>query len=150
MKKFFKNSIVMIGLTFLLPGILALITKDSFSSYKELVQPKFAPPAFIFPIAWLILYILMSIAGVIAKNKDEDNIGIYYFQLILNAIWTPIFFYFKNYLLALIDLVVLLISVIIMIRKYKEYDKRTLYLLIPYLLWLLFALYLNFFIFIYN
>ena len=150
MKKFFKNSVVIVGLTFLIPGIIALITKDSFSTYKELVQPKLAPPGIVFPIVWNILYLLMSIAGIIAKNEDENNIKIYYFQLILNALWTPIFFTLKLYFPALIELIILLITVICMTNRYKEYNRVTLYLLLPYIAWLLFALYLNFAVMVLN
>ncbi|MCR5787850.1 MAG: tryptophan-rich sensory protein, partial [Bacilli bacterium] len=65
MKRILTNNIFIIGITFLLPGIIALITKDSFSTYKSLVQPKLSPPSILFPIIWSVLYLLMSIAFIL-------------------------------------------------------------------------------------
>lgn len=149
MKKIFKKNIVIIGLTFLIPGITSFLIKNSFSTYKDLVQPKLSPPAFIFPIAWSILYLLMSIAAIFTK-ENEKCLKLYYIQLIFNILWTPIFFLFNNYLLALIDLIILLGLVIYMTYTFYKENSKTLYLLIPYILWLIFALYLNYFIFLYN
>ena len=142
MKKFLKKNIIIIGLTLLLPGIVAFLIRDSFSTYKDLVQPMFAPP-------WTILYILMSIAAIFVKDNDKC-LKIYYIQLLLNIIWTPIFFSFGNYLLALIDLIFLLLLVIYMTYLFYKENSKTIYLLIPYVLWLLFAGYLNLFIYLYN
>lgn len=149
MKKIFKKNIVIIGLTFLIPGITSFLIKNSFSTYKDLVQPKLSPPAFIFPIVWSILYLLMSIAAIFTK-ENEKCLKLYYIQLIFNILWTPIFFLFNNYLLALIDLIILLGLVIYMTYTFYKENSKTLYLLIPYILWLIFALYLNYFIFLYN
>lgn len=150
MKKILSKNAVIIGLTFLIPGIIAFITKDSFKMYNSLVRPKLSPPGVIFPIVWNILYLLMSVAVIMVKNNNEDNLKIYYIQLVLNALWTPIFFLFKLYYLALIELIVLLVIVIYMTYKFSQNNKSTLYLLVPYIAWLLFALYLNLFIAIYN
>lgn len=149
MKKFLKKNIIIIGLTLLLPGIVAFLIRDSFSTYKDLVQPMFAPPSYLFPVAWTILYILMSIAAIFVKDNDKC-LKIYYIQLLLNIIWTPIFFSFSNYLLALIDLIFLLLLVIYMTYLFYKENSKTIYLLIPYVLWLLFAGYLNLFIYLYN
>lgn len=149
MKKFLKKNIIIIGLTLLLPGIVAFLIRDSFSTYKDLVQPMFAPPSYLFPVAWTILYILMSIAAIFVKDNDKC-LKIYYIQLLLNIIWTPIFFSFGNYLLALIDLIFLLLLVIYMTYLFYKENSKTVYLLIPYVLWLLFAGYLNLFIYLYN
>ena len=150
MKKILKNNFVIVGLTFTIPGLLAIICKSSFSNYKDLIKPKLAPPSFIFPLVWSILYILMSIAIILVINKDDSNIKIYYIQLLLNALWTPIFFLFKMHLIALVELFILLITVIYMTYKYYINDKRSGYLLLPYTAWNLFAIYLNYFIVIYN
>lgn len=149
MKKILRKNIVIIGLTFLIPGIIAFLTKDSFKIYKSLNKPIFSPPSIVFPIAWNILYLLMSIAFIKVKDDDE-NLYIYYIQLILNALWTPIFFLFKNYFLALVELIILFTLVIYMTFKFYKDDKVTFYLLLPYILWLGFAFYLNLFVFLYN
>ncbi len=103
-----------------------------------------------FPIVWSILYILLSISIIRVKDENDDNIKLYYLSLILNAIWTPIFFGLKWYFLALIDLVILLYTVIRMYKKFKEYDDISAYLLIPYIVWLIFTFYLNFSIMVMN
>jgi tryptophan-rich sensory protein len=149
MKKIFKKNIVIIGLTFLIPGIISFLIKDSFSTYKELMQPKFSPPTYIFPIAWSILYLLMSIAAILTKENDKC-LKIYYLQLFLNIIWTPIFFLFNNYLLALIDLLILLGTVLYMTYLFYKENNKTIYLLLPYIIWLSFALYLNYFVYLKN
>lgn len=149
MKKILKNNIVIVGLTFFIPGIVSLLIKNTFSMYKSLVLPKLAPPGILFPIIWSILYVLMSIS-IIRVKDDDKNIIIYYVQLVLNAIWPLIFFLFKNYLLALMELIVLFIVVIYMSYLYKNDDKISFYLLIPYIVWLSFAFYLNTFVYLYN
>lgn len=150
MKNFIKNNIVIIAITFLIPGIIALLTKDSFSIYKLLIRPKFAPPSIIFPIAWNIIYLLISIGVIIVKNDDENNLKIYFVQLILNALWSPIFFVLQNYFLALIELILLLLIVIYMTYKFYKDNKKTIYFNLPYVLWLIYAFYLNYYVFLYN
>lgn len=150
MKAFLKKNITIILLTFLIPGIISLLIKDSFSTYKSLVQPKFAPPGIVFPIVWNILYILMIISIIMVKDKDDNNIVIYYIQLLLNALWPVIFFKFNNYLLSLIELTVLFFIVLLMSIKFKKDNKISFYLLIPYLLWLIFAFYLNYNVYLLN
>lgn len=149
MKRFFKNNIVIIGLTLIIPGVISFLIKDSFGIYKSLVLPKFAPPSYLFPVAWSILYILMSIAAILTK-EDDKCLLVYYVQIILNALWSPIFFLFNSYLIALIELVILLITVCYMVYIFYNENKTTIWLLLPYILWLLFALYLNYFVMIYN
>lgn len=150
MKKFLRNNIVIVGLTFLIPGIISFLIKDSFASYKMLNKPPLSPPMIVFPIVWSIIYILISISIIRVKDDSEDNLKLYYVSLILNAIWTPLFFLFKWYFVALIDLAVLFFTVIRMYLKYKKWDDLAGILLIPYMLWLSFAFYLNFYVMLFN
>lgn len=149
MKKFLKNNFVIVILTFALPGIVAFLIKDSFATYKDLILPKYAPASYLFPVAWSILYILMSIAAIFTKENDKCLIT-YYVHLILNVLWSPIFFLFNNYFLALIELIALLLTVLYMSYIFYKEKKATIYLLLPYILWLIFALYLNYNVYIYN
>jgi len=150
MKKIFNKNIIIIVLTFLIPGLIAFIIRDSFSTYKLLARPRLSPPGIIFPIVWNILYLLMSISVILVKEKDRNNLKIYYIQIILNALWSPIFFVLKNYLLALIELNILLITVLFMFYKFCRESKVSGYLLIPYLIWLIYAMYLNYYVYLYN
>lgn len=124
------------------------ISKVNNNFYAELDKP-FNLPSVIFPIVWTILYILISISIYRARNSRENNI-IYYINMFLNSIWTLIFFGFKNFLLSFIILVLLLLDVIIMFFKFKKSDKVSAYLLIPYILWLFIAGYLNLSIYLLN
>lgn len=140
-----KIKIIIFILFPLLVGSLIGITTTN--GYQDLVMPAFAPPAIVFPIVWSILYILMGISSYIIYNsKDIDKnsaLTIYFFQLILNFIWTPIFFGLKQYFLGTILILLILILVIFMIYKFYKINKLSAYLQIPYLLWLVFAFILS-------
>ncbi len=116
--------------------------------YDSLVKPVLNPPSWIFPPVWSILYalIIISLFIYIFKNSLQNkSSGYVYFiiQLILNLAWSPIFFYFKNIGLALIIVVLLDYFVILTIKRFYSVSKISAILLIPYLLWILFATYLN-------
>jgi len=114
-------------------------------------KPAFNPPAFLFPIVWTILYILMGISSYIIYSSDNQNKGkaltIYAIQLFFNFFWSIIFFGSSQYLLAFVWLVILIILIIVMIYKFYTIEPMAAYLQIPYLLWCLFAAYLNFMIY---
>lgn len=136
-----KKLLIYIFITLFIGGIpsISVITNNT---YETLVKPPLSPPGILFPIVWTILFILMGISiYLVGDNKELRRI--YFVQLFINALWTPIFFGLKNYLFALIWLILLLITVIIMLYKFYKENKTSCYLNIPYLIWLLFALYLN-------
>ena len=126
-------------------GVVGLLISQ-FMDYEMLKKPPFAPAGFIFPIVWNILYILMGVSYGILKtnNKVDDEINlIYYLQLGVNALWSIIFFIFKWRLFSFIWIIFLAILVFIMIIKFYNKNKVTGLLQIPYLVWVLFASYLN-------
>lgn len=126
-------------------SIVGLIINKSID-YNYLVNPPLSPPSYLFPIVWNILYLLIGISYYIYRKNNNDNsltIKLYYIQLILNYLWSIIFFTLKLRTLAVIWIIVLAITVIyLMIRFYKE-ERTSFYLFIPYILWILFATYLN-------
>lgn len=121
--------------------------------YSELIKPLLAPPSYLFPIAWIIIYLLMGISYFLFK-KNMQNIRIlslfYYLQLGVNLLWSIIFFTLKLYFLACIWIILLDVLVIIMISLFSKKYKTSAYLNIPYLIWILFATYLTIGIFILN
>jgi len=135
-------------------GLSALITSGSMDIYKYLDKPPLAPPGIIFPIVWTILYILMGISSYLVYQSSDENkdnaLVIYGLQLIINFIWPIIFFVLNYRLLALFVILVLLILIVIMIIKFYKINKTAAYLQIPYLLWVIFATYLNFGFYILN
>ncbi len=113
----------------------------------NVVKPSFSPSPWLFPIAWTILYILMGIASYITEinNKQNNNLPFifYFIQLGLNFIWPIIFFIFKWYLVSVVIIVLLLAFSILTTIEFYKVNKQAGYLLIPYILWLLFATVLN-------
>lgn len=121
--------------------------------YNTLIQPNFAPPSILFPIVWTILYILMGVSyGILESNSllNQEAKFIYYLQLFVNALWSIFFFTLEWRLFAFIWLLLLIVFVIIMIIKFYNQNKVAGLLQIPYLLWILFASYLNFSIYLLN
>ena len=132
--------------------IIGAITSSSIE-YNILIKPAFAPPGILFPIVWTNLYILMGVSYGILKSKslvDSEINFIYYLQLIVNAMWSIIFFSFEWRLFAFIWLLILILLIIMMIIKFYNKNKVAGLLQIPYLLWALFASYLNLSIYILN
>ena len=131
--------------------IISFLIKDSID-YNYLVQPKFAPPSWLFGIVWTILYLLMGISYYLYKRDLNDtSIGnIYYTQLILNLMWPIIFFNLKMRLVGTIDIILLDIAVMYMIYRFFKEKKISAYLNMPYLIWILFATYLSYSVFLLN
>ena len=117
--------------------------------YHSLNQPPLSPPDWLFAPVWSILYILMFVSLIILlKNGNIKEkaapLTLFGSQLIFNLLWTPTFFVNKNISGALIISILLVIAVYQTIRSFYIYSKTAALLLIPYLLWTMFALYLNF------
>lgn len=133
-------------------GVVGLIISKTID-YNQLIKPEFAPPSIVFPIVWTILYILMGVSYGILKSKDlvDEKISrIYYLQLFVNAMWSIIFFTFKLRLTAFIWILILDVLVIIMIYRFYNKNKVSGLLQIPYLIWILFATYLNLSVYLLN
>lgn len=133
-------------------GVIGAIT-SSFMENMELIQPSFAPPRFLFPIVWTILYTLMGISyGILKSNNLTDgkiNL-IYYLQLAVNALWSIFFFAFEWRLFSFFWIILLAVLVILMIIKFYSKNKVSGLIQIPYLLWILFAGVLNLSIYFLN
>lgn len=139
-------------------GVLsALLTKNNMDVYEQINRPTLAPPMIVFPIVWSVLFILMGIGGAIVytnRHKDFDTastgLKIYAFQLAVNFFWSIIFFNLQAYLFAFIWLVVLWVLILLMIIQFYKISPIASYLQIPYLLWVTFAGYLTFMIYLLN
>lgn len=142
-----KKFIIILLITF---GVTTIPTFFLDFNTEYLVRPALFPPKILFPIVWSILYLLMTVSLYITTKNSDKLYKIYAIQLVLNALWSPIFFGFKLYLLAAIILISLIILVIVMIYQMFAEDKLAGYLQFPYLIWLLFALYLNLSIYFLN
>ena len=135
----------------------SLFTFESISDwYVTLEKPLFAPPNWIFGPVWIILYFLMGVSLYIVwenelKSKSRKVFfTVFGIQLILNALWSLLFFGLKSPLLGLVDIILLDIMVTVTIIYAKSISKLAAILLVPYLVWIIFASILNFAIFLLN
>lgn len=136
-----------------LMGILISLIIAPYMDYGTLIQPSFAPPAFLFPIVWTILYILMGVSdGILRSNglNTRQTDLVYYLQLFFNALWSIIFFVLKWRFVAFLWIIILLILIVVMIRRFYHRSEVAGLLQIPYLLWVAFATYLNYSIYFLN
>ena len=140
-----------IFLPLMIGGLIGFLISGSMD-YQDLVQPPFAPPSIVFPIAWTILYLLIGIAYFLFRKTSDDlkTRVIYYIQLFLNALWSIIFFVWKMRLFSIIWIIILLLLIIVLTYQFYQYKKISAYLLIPYLIWLIYATYINIGVYILN
>lgn len=138
-------------------GLLAgLLTADATAIYANSVQkPPLAPPGIVFPIVWIVLYALMGIGAArvsTSENRQQKNVAINLFiiQLIVNFFWSFFFFNAQAFGFAAVWLVLLWVLVLLMIIAFWKVDRRAAWLQIPYLIWLTFAAYLNFAVYLLN
>ena len=137
-------------------AISAFLGMSNQEMYGQLVKPVFSPPGWIFPIVWIILFFLMGTAAyrIWIRGKQGENVTralvLYAIQLALNFMWTIIFFRFKLYGLAFIELMILLVFILITTLEFRKIDKTAAYLMIPYILWVLFAGILNYAVWMLN
>ena len=138
-----------------LAGIIgSIFTADSVSTwYLTLNKPFFNPPNWIFGPVWITLYLLIGISlYLIWNNKNFNKTGIYFFsaQLVLNTLWSILFFGLKNPLLAFIEIIILWIFILLTMIYFYRTSKTATYLLLPYILLVTFAAILNISLFILN
>lgn len=135
----------------ILPLVLGIIVSAlvDFNIYGSLNKPDLAPPAVVFPIAWTILYVLMGISLYMNRNNKKNMIT-FFIQLMLNYLWVFVFFGAQSWLGGFIVIILLDVMILYTILEFYKENKLSAYMLIPYLLWCIFASYLNFQIFLLN
>lgn len=142
-----KSALLISILIPLAVGSISSLFSQAAATYRELNQPPLAPPSIVFPVVWTILYILMGISSyMIYMSQDPGRIQalkIYALQLFFNFGWSILFFTFSKYLLAFFWLIAFIILIAAMIKQFYKISPAAAYLQIPYLLWCLFAAYLN-------
>ena len=144
-----KPLLIALGIPLAVGGLAALLS-GGMADYEYLNQPPLAPPGWIFPIVWSILYLLMGYASyrVLYSGGSIPQIRralfVYGIQLFLNFLWPILFFGFEWYLAAFILLLILWAAILVTMHQFSRLDEVAGNLLIPYLLWVTFAGYLNF------
>ena len=136
-----------IAIPVLIGGLSALITMGNMQLFDSINKPPLAPPKWLFPVVWTILYIMMGIASYFLYKADSEEgreaLVLYGIQLFFNFWWSIIFFNLKAYWFAAIWLFTMWIIILILLIKSKKIDVRSFWLLLPYFLWTTFAFYLN-------
>ena len=125
-------------------------TMDSVNTwYADLSRQSFTPPDWAFGVVWPILYVMMGISAFMIWNKGLSSrqvkvaLGLFILQLVLNGLWTPIFFGLHMIALALAEITLLWVAIIITILAFWRISRAAAYLLLPYILWVSFAIALN-------
>ena len=128
----------------------SIVTQNGVQTWYPLIEkPSFNPPNWVFAPVWTILYLCIAVAGGIIWNKIESNplakraMLLFVIQLILNTLWSFLFFGLRNPLIALIEIILLLLVIYETFILFNKIDRTAGYLFIPYLLWVAFALLLN-------
>ena len=150
--KYLSLSIILL-ITFLASAIGGFTT-TSFKEpwYSQIILPSYNPPSWVFAPVWTLLYVMMSIAiwKIWINSFDLELLKLYFIHLFFNGTWSIVFFGFHQIGLALVNLIIIIIFIIMLMKKYLMRDRLSFYLMIPYFLWSSYALILNSSIFLLN
>ena len=141
-----KNLITAVAIPLAVGGLSAWITMDGMKAFEIVNQPPLTPPMWLFPVVWSILFVLMGIASylvVMQKGEDTKALTLYAVQLIFNFFWSIWFFNLGWYLFAFLWLVALWILILATTVAFYRISKPAAWLMLPYLVWVAFAGYLN-------
>ena len=152
-KKKYLSLFIILLITFLASAIGGFTT-TSFKEpwYSQIILPSYNPPSWVFAPVWTSLYVMMSIAiwKIWINLFDLKLLKLYFIHLFFNGTWSVVFFGFHQIGLALVNLIIIIIFIIMLMKKYLIKDKLSFYLMIPYFLWSSYALILNSSIFLLN
>lgn len=149
-KRLLKYLVITLG-----TGALSALASGGFEKYADLKKPPLSLPDAVFPVVWTVLYVLMAVSAYIINGSTEVKerskaLTVFYIQLAVNFMWSVIFFRFGLFGAAAVWLFMLIIWIISMLREFAKLDKTAARLQIFYLIWCVFALYLNIGVFILN
>lgn len=135
--------------------VAGLLTTLGMEKYSAVEKPALTPPEIVFPIVWTILYALMAVGAArvwLTEESEEKDKGLklYVVQLGMNFLWSILFFNFQAYGLSFFWLLGLLLVIVLMTLTFYKSDRISAYLQIPYILWVSFAGYLNFMVWLLN
>ena len=140
-------SLLLILIITFIPSIIGGLVTASFKEpwYSEINLPNFNPPSWVFAPVWTSLYIMMAIAiwKIWVSSFDLKILKLYFTHLFFNGTWSIVFFGFHQIALALVNLLIILIFIVLLMRRYFSIDKISFYLMVPYLIWSAYAFILN-------
>jgi benzodiazapine receptor len=126
----------------------SLASMSAKTEYQALELPAFAPPPWLFGPVWTVLYVMIAVSGWLVWRRfgvagAKVELGLYAVQLVLNGLWTPLFFAADLYAVALVDILLLLGVVGVLIARFWRKDRAAAWLLVPYMVWVAYATALN-------
>ena len=151
-----KQLFLCVAIPLTVGGLSALLTRSGMEQFATLRQPPLSPPGWLFPVVWTLLYTLMGIASCIVLSSGKPRaavrtaLAVYGTQLIVNFFWSIIFFNMERYLFAFGWLLLLWVLILLTILLFRALSKTAARLMVPYLLWVTFAGYLNFGVWLLN
>ena len=149
MKIKWKELIISLVIPLAVGVVSGFLNKDSMKDFENLNQPPLSPPGWLFPVVWTVLYILMGIASYLVytsyatKLQKKNALTVYGVQLFFNFVWSFLFFKFSLYSFSFVWILILWALIILTAVMFYKISKPAAYLMIPYLLWVTFAAYLN-------
>ncbi len=157
MWKKIKPYVISIAIALAVGGLSALLTRGNMDIYNDIQKPALAPPGWLFPVVWTILYVLMGISAAMVYVKsgsssivNQNGLAVYALSLAVNFFWSILFFNLRAFFVSFIWLILLWILILATILRYRKTSKTAAYLQIPYLIWVTFAGYLNYMIAVLN
>lgn len=151
-----KKLLICLAIPLAVGGLSALITSGAMEDFAALEQPPLSPPGWLFPVVWTVLFLLMGLASylVVTANEEQETINraltVYGVQLAVNFFWSILFFNLKAYLFAFLWLILLWALIAVTVSRFARIRPVAGWLMIPYLLWVTFAGYLNLGIYLLN
>ena len=155
MKSNLKTLIICVAIPLAVGFVSSLLTRTGMES-SVMMKPPLSPPGWIFPIVWTILYVLMGMASylIVTSNASQQAIlsalKLYAAQLAINFFWSIIFFNLNWYFIAFLWIILLWVLIFLTAKAFARISERAGYLLVPYFIWVTFAAYLTFGIWILN
>ncbi len=148
MNRISKSLLLFLAIVFTIAALGGLATGSSVSTwYLTLNKPPFNPPGWIFGPVWTVLYIMIGVSGWMVYKKTGWNsmpLNVYFVQLVLNGIWSPVFFGLRQPMWAFFIIALLWISIVLTLFQFKKVEVKAMVLLLPYFLWVSFASILNY------
>lgn len=151
-----KDLILCLPIPLLMGVLSAFLTRNAMEQFERLNKPPLSPPGWLFPVVWTILYLMMGAASYLVlrsggpRRAVGEALTLYGVQLAFNFLWTILFFNMGRYLFAFFWLVVLWLLILAAALRFYRLSKPAGYLMVPYLLWVAFAGYLNLGIYLTN
>lgn len=156
MKINWKKLLICLAIPLAVGGLAALLTRQSMDVYQTYEKPPLSPPGWLFPVVWTALYALMGWASYLVaqasagEKEKRQALTLYAVQLGLNFLWPLVFFRAQKLLAAFLVLIALWVAIYMTVRAFAKLRESAGDLLIPYLLWVSFAGYLNLGIYLLN